>query len=452
MSLLPDIHTTRTPGGEALVCLLRREAPLLHLVLLCPGGLLTSPPAVPGLPTLAAALLREGPAGLGPGEWHHRLDHDAVDIAVAPLLDTWQLQASFLAEDLERAGVLLRQLLSSPALPRSEWRQIVRTQRAAVRQLWAQPLHVCGCLSSVQGVGRAHPNGRIATEADLARASYQRASAVGRTAFARGDGLVAVLAGDVEPDQGHAWLQSLLDVMPDRCWGIPEEPEPRPSTCRTWLMDHRKIDQAYYVFARPGVRAGDPERVALGVANHAIGGGGLGSRLMKRIRAEMGHTYAIHSVLAQQRVAWPFTIRSSTRAPDLGCVLRAIRDELASVATRGLTQEECAGARDHLHGSLPLTLADPARLAWYVADSLKSGLTPEQLEADWRERKSVSLEAVNAAARRLVGGGAFRLAVVGPANVIRSQLPDHGDIAVFPFGTPPSRWVETDGKSSGRLT
>ena len=66
----------------------------------------------------------------------------------------------------------------------------------------------------------------------------------------------------------------------------------------------------------------------------------------------------------------------------------------------------------------------------------------EDLEADWQPIPTTSLEQVNEAARRLIGDGAFHLALIGPAQKILPQVDKRGPAAVFPFRTPPDRWLE----------
>ena len=53
-------------------------------------------------------------------------------------------------------------------------------------------------------------------------------------------------------------------------------------------------------------------------------------------------------------------------------------------------------------------------------------------------RNGLKFLRVDAALRRLVGDGDFRLAVIGPAKELRGQL--EGAVAIFPFKTRPERW------------
>ena len=61
---------------------------------------------------------------------------------------------------------------------------------------------------------------------------------------------------------------------------------------------------------------------------------------------------------------------------------------------------------------------------------------PEQWPSEFGGRP----QAVHAAARRLIGDGKFRLAVIGPARAVRPQVEPREQIDSFAFRAPPDRW------------
>ena len=201
-------------------------------------------------------------------------------------------------------------------------------------------------------------------------------------------------------------------------------------------MEHGKLTQAFLALSRPGMRAGDPDRLAARLAAYGLGGG-LTSRLMRRVRVEMGHTYGIRAELPEEPVELPFLIRTFTRTDRLGQMLEAIDRVLTEVARDGLSVEEIQGARDYLHGSLPLRLTSPHAVLQYVQKGLRAGLGPDDLGNDWRAIRQVPAEAVNQAARRLIGDGQFRLVVIAPGKSALPQLEGRGAVARSRFPNAP---------------
>lgn len=444
--LLPHIEITKDEKGVTYLCLSRRDVPLAAVRIYSPGGEAWEPVEYPGLVELTEGLLNEGPAGTTPMDWHRRLDRDAMSMRAGFEEKHWWGSTSVLSEDLEEALSLLGQWLSKPGLPRSEWRRLVKTERAGAREAWAQPSMVIGHLARAQSLGFEHVNARFSYDKSFAHIKYDEARALGEQAFRKGTSTFALIAGDVDENDGVKHLRQLVDALPvsePNEPPLPEETEPKPSSTHVWMMDHRRIDQAFFALSRPGIRAGDPDRIALRLANYALGEGGFSSRLMKRVREEMGHTYGISSSLPEAYTFMPFTIQSFTQVENLGAMLKLIDAEVSDIAASGFTEEEVSDARENAFGSLPLRLTNPASVLQYVLNGLQSGLDVEVLESDWHAIRETSRETVNAAARRLIGDGRFHLALIGPAEKILPQVQANGEATVFPFKTTPKKWPKS---------
>jgi len=437
---LPRVELVREPGGGTILVHSRRDVPVVFLEVQCPGGRMAEPRELPGLAELSAALLDEGPAGTDPHEWRRRLEGLAAEIAFSARIDHWAAGFECLAEDLGEISGLFLSAVARPGLPRSEWKRLVKARRAAAREDWAQPASLIRKLCPVQALGFAHPAAHPPFEKSYARSGYERAAEFAGRALGRGGEVYVLVGGDISPEDGVRLARRALEALPDRRAELPAEPEPRPSAAPVWLLDHPRIDQAFFGLSRGGVRAGDPGRVALRLANFIIGAGGFTSRLMDRVREAMGHTYGISSILPERRQASPFAVSSFTQVGNLRAMLELIDRVLAEVREQGFTAEELALARSNNHGRLPLRLASPRAVLDFAAGGLRAGLAPEQLEADWQSIPAAPLEAVNAAARRILGDGRFRLALVAPAKQVRDALAGRGEIAVIPAGTTPDRW------------
>ena len=428
--------------GATLIGTTRREVPLVSVTIECNGGHHCDLRHSPGLAELTAALFNEGIRGQPPLEWHRLLENDAIAMELHPETLRWVAHLNCLSSDLDRALDLFGQWLTQPGFPKGEWKRLVKSFRAGAREQWAQPIGIIDTFSCVQTLGHDHPMGRPAFEKSYARARYEDACRLGQKVFYQGPDLQAMIGGDIDIEQGFERLRSLLANLPQEQKSLPDEMPPVPAAKPVWILDNPDIDQVYFALARPGCRAGDPDRIALRLANYALGSGGFSSRLMQRVRSEMGHTYGIHSSLPLDHVLSPFQIQSFTHTTNLKTMLDLITDELDVIRTTGFTETEVADARQHLHGALPLHLTSPDAILHVVSDGLLAGLDVEDLEADWHAIPATSLELVNQAAHRLIGDGAFHLALIGPAQEILPQVDKHGPAAVFPFRTPPDRWRE----------
>ena len=437
------------PDGTTMICVTRRDVPLVALGIDCAGGHRCNPRRGtngtidrPGLANLTAALLGEGPAGTPPLAWHRQLDARAISLGVDASATQWSASIQCLTEEVGHAVSMAKHCLDEPAMPRSEWKRFVKSYRAGAKEQWAQPMNVIGPALNVQVLGYGHPAAHPAFERSYHRAGYQEACSLAVNAFRRGPGSWAVVGGDVTAEEGFAHLRAWMANLPltdadgDTC----PDAELTASKASTWVLDNTKVDQVFLAMGRPGVKAGDPDRVALRLANYMLGGGGFSSRLMGRVRSDMGHTYGIHSGLGEELVTTLFAIQTFTKLENLEAMLDAIHEELDTLCREGFLPEELADAQDHFHGALPLGLTAPGDVVSAVAAGLRAGLTIDDLQADWEKIRQLTLDDVNAAICRLVGDGVFHLSLVGPAEKLKGQFKSRGPAAVFPFRSQPDAW------------
>jgi predicted Zn-dependent peptidase len=119
----------------------------------------------------------------------------------------------------------------------------------------------------------------------------------------------------------------------------------------------KDTEQAHIILGTRGIPRHDERRFALGVLNHALGGG-MSSRLFQEVRERRGLAYSVYSYSTQYADAGLFGVYAGCARKRVGEVLGVIRDELADVATRGLTDEEVARGKGMLKGATVLGLED----------------------------------------------------------------------------------------------
>ncbi len=136
----------------------------------------------------------------------------------------------------------------------------------------------------------------------------------------------------------HAFYAPAVDVPGHRGWRHPLEDEalgflsdipratPKPRSKAKWGLGDRytanvrpvtaeEEPQVHMVFAVPGMPASDPQRTALSVMTHVLGGG-MSSRLFQTVRERNGLCYSIYSHHAGFDDTGLFAIATATRPKD----------------------------------------------------------------------------------------------------------------------------------------
>ena len=156
----------------------------------------------------------------------------------------------------------------------------------------------------------------------------------------------------------------------------------RPPAARRGVVVHdRPTEQANVVLGTTALRRDDPRRPALQVLSTALGGG-TSSRLFQSIREERGLAYSVYASASSYADTGTFSVYAGCTPAKVDEVLRLVREELASVADKGLTDAEVARAKGALRGALVLDLEDTgARMSRLGKAELLSDevLTPDEL-------------------------------------------------------------------------
>lgn len=118
---------------------------------------------------------------------------------------------------------------------------------------------------------------------------------------------------------------------------------------------HKDIEQVHLVMGFPGLSHTAPERYALFLLNDVIGGS-MSSRLFQEIRERQGLAYSIHSGVQAFRDTGSLYIYAATDPANFSKVLASTLGELRELKKDGVSLDELARAKNHLKGSLMLSL------------------------------------------------------------------------------------------------
>ena len=133
-------------------------------------------------------------------------------------------------------------------------------------------------------------------------------------------------------------------------------PTARP---RPRAAEDRDTEQVHLMVAVPAYDHDHPDRHALAVVNHVLGGG-LSSRLFQTVREERGLAYSVYSYHCALSDCGYLGVYAGTSPARAGEVLDLVHADLDALAASGITERELDVARRHLAGELALSLEDSA--------------------------------------------------------------------------------------------
>jgi predicted Zn-dependent peptidase len=158
---------------------------------------------------------------------------------------------------------------------------------------------------------------------------------------------------------GHLEHARVVDLFASRFNGFRRQAVTRPSAPPTMHpgvhVVPKPLEQVQLVVGFPGIAEAAPERYALYLLNDVIGGS-MSSRLFQEVRERQALAYSVHSGAQSYRDTGLFYIYAGTDAANFAKVVKALMKELRALRKDGVRAEELTRAKEHLKGSLMLSL------------------------------------------------------------------------------------------------
>ncbi len=426
MALNPTRHVL--DNGVTVIVKANHTTPAVSLLVGVRAGAYSDPPDREGTAALCARVLDRGTVTRPAEVIADDLDGRGASLSVVAGRHQMAISATCLADDFGSVLALAADIARHPAFPDAE----VNTRRAdlitSIRQDEDNPApmavdafnralygphpyarKVRGTVASVEGIKRQ----------DLVR-FYQKGFQPGA--------ITVVVVGDVEEEAAVAAISKVFGDWPASANATagPASPlevaaEPPTVPDATTPTERRLVTvpmmnkaQADIAYGFVGIRRSNPDYTAYSVMNNALGQYAIGGRLGDSIRERQGMAYYVFSSLDASLGAGPFTIRAGVSAANVEKAIASIDTELAAVLQSGFTAQEIDESKGYLVGSLPRQLETNAAIASFLLNAEFFGLG---LDYDVRLPgliQSVTLEAANDTARRLLDPARATIAVAGP--------------------------------------
>jgi predicted Zn-dependent peptidase len=196
--------------------------------------------------------------------------------------------------------------------------------------------------------------------------------------------LIVAAAGHLD----HAKLRALVDgaflSLPS---GAPTHVTEPPAITRGVTERHKDIEQSHICVGTPAYPQAHVDRHSVYVLNTILGGS-MSSRLFQHIREQRGLVYAVFSNLTTYSDAGTITVYAGCAHDKVDEVIDLTLVELRDLRERLVPADELRRAKDHLKGSLMLSLentssrmAHLARQELYFGRHLSLDETLDSIEA-----------------------------------------------------------------------
>lgn len=261
-----------------------------------------------------------------------------------------------------------------------------------------------------------HPLGRaiLGTEESIAAFDHDMLKDYMKQYYT-GSNIVVSVVGNISHKQVVDAIQEVLGGIPKgepNQYAIADRAKPGVNCY------YKEIAQSQICVAMPGVAKEDDRLFPLSILNTYLGGG-MSSRLVKKIREEEGLAYSVYSYNGSYTDTGAFVISVGTRPENCQRVIDIILEELEDVRRNGITQDELDKSFSQLKGSLYMGLETVNSRMNKLGRSLliyDRVITPEENVDDLSK---VTVEDVKALAGDMFRRENLQITVLGPVEDVK---------------------------------
>ena len=359
---IPNPESFTLPNGMRVFLLENHELPLVSGFALIRTGNLFDPPDKRGLAELTGTVLRSGGTTNQTGdELDETLENMAASVESNIGESRGTLSFSCLKENTGRVMSIFHDFLTA-----AEFRQakvdLAKTQmRSGIARRNDDPGGIASREFSSIVYGRESPYGWNVEYAHVDKIQRQDLVDFYHRYYFPANVMVAVY-GDFSAPEMRSRIEGLFAAWQSKQPPVPAFPKfafkPAPGI---YVGDRDDVTQTFFEIGHVGGLLNDKDYPALQVAGNILGSG-FTSRLMQRVRTELGYAYSIGASWGAGYLSpGLFEISGSTKSKSTVETIRTIKEELAKLRTGEVTEEELKTAKDAVENSFVFFFDTPAR-------------------------------------------------------------------------------------------
>ena len=421
----PVAKRSKLKNGMSLLLVENHALPIVSMAMLVPGaGAAADPDGKGGLASFTADLLDEGAGDLDAIKIAEEQDRLGATIHSAVDVDAAYVSVSTLTKTLDQTIDLATKIVTQPKFEAKEFERVKGDRMTSLELRRDRPREVAALMlnAALYGLESAygHPTTGIREKfKDLAIADAQTFYKDHWNPAA----MTLIIVGDFEPKALRTKLDGSLGAWKPAGAKKPARPIVKPAKIakRLLLVDRKDAAQSDIRIGLVGLDRKDKRYYQFEVLASTLGGG-FTSRLVQRLREQMGITYGARAGMDYRLAPGPFVISTAIVTPETATGLSEIVKMLDDLATNDVPAEELDKSKQNLIRALPAMFDTNASTAGTFAELALYGL-PDNYYAGYAANiRKVTAKDVKQVAKTLIPSRNMVISIVGDMSKIREGV------------------------------
>jgi zinc protease len=352
------------------------------------------------------------------------------------------ISGSSLTKHQEKVVEMMADVLFNPVFPAEELTKLKTQAKSGLALSKNEPSAISGVLSSKLVYGTDHPYGESETEQTLDNITIADFKQYHSTYFKPNIAYLAIV-GDIDVETAKKLVNKYFAAwkkgnVPSHTYALPKRPEKNIVA----MVDRPSSQQTVINVTYPlEMDLANPDYLASRVVNFVLGGGGS-SRLFMNLREDKGYTYGAYSSIGADKYVASFRAGASVRGTVTDSAMYEIIHEIKKIANEGITEAELAAAKANINGSFGRSLESPSTIANFAINIERYKLPSDYYATYLQRLNALTVEDVNAAARKTLHPDNMYLTVVGNAAQFETQMARFGEVKKFTNTGDPEKRIE----------
>lgn len=406
----PDRWTL--PNGLQVIFLKDSELPVVKGRLFLRAGALWANGYPVGTTSAMGDGMRMGGAGeLSADALDKELDKLAAGISSSFSAEFGGVTFSCLSGDVDRVFELFSDVALRPRFDSERLALWKGQSLEGIRRRVEDPSTVASIAFTQLAYGET-PYGRVSTSKDIS--SIKRSDMIElHQRFVRPDGAMLVVTGDIDRAKVEALATKYFGSWKPRGSVMPPPPEVKNDPTPGIYFITLPFQQASVKLGHLGVPRFTPDYPDIDVFNEIFGSSGFGSRLMKRVRTELGLSYGVSGAIVPGVVKGTNYVFLQTKANSVGAAIDESIEVLEQLQQKDPTNDELLERKAAIANSYIFNFSSADEIAGRVARQELLRYPADYDQTYLPKIESVTARAVSEVARNRWNPSKLLIVIVG---------------------------------------
>ncbi len=428
----PAIERGKLKNGMEVVFSRRATVPTVNIAVSFDAGYAADPKQALGTQSMMLAMMEEGTLTLNSTQLAEAQERLGATVTLRANNDNTIASLFALKANLAASAALLNDIIRNPAFDGKELERLRAQQMNRINSELKNPQAIASRRLARAIYGSIHPYGNPPS-------GTGDPAVVGK--LSRND-LITFHQQWLRPDTGQIFvvgdtnLKEVTKILNKSLgtWKVPKTAKPAKdfnvalalTRDRIILIDRPKSPQSVILAGKTLRATGKDDLETLRAANEVFGGSFL-SRINTNLRETKGWSYGVRSQVSNNKEQLSFTISAPVQADRTGDSIKELRSDLKAFLTdKGITSEELTRTVNGNVRELPGSFETSSDVLAGLQNIVNYNRPDDYYEKLADTYKAMTVERIDAAARKDLSADWMVYVVVGDAKTVKPQLESIG--------------------------